>query len=272
MLSSALPSSRKQTHQSGVFVRTTPGSQSLARGLTILRAFRNGVELLTNADIADRTGLVRPTVSRLCRTLVETGFMEYDSERRGYRLSIASLSLALAFRSTEPEMDVALGLMRELAQGRQVNVGMATADLDEMVYLESVRFSRKGIFRRMVAGSRIPMVETSLGCAYLAGLNPAQRDIALRHLSQAHVNSQAKRLDKEIKKFHAQGYCYAQWQAGMGAIAAPLHSPSGRTYAVNISFPLGSEDEESALIKAYAPLLLGLISQIEQAWQRSNDP
>jgi len=279
VLSSALPSSRKQTHQSGVFVRTTPGSQSLARGLAILRAFRNGVELLTNADIADRTGLVRPTVSRLCRTLVETGFMEYDSERRGYRLSIASLSLALAFRSTEPEMDVALGLMRELAQGRQVNVGMATADLDEMVYLESVRFSRKGIFRRMVAGSRIPMVETSLGCAYLAGLNPAQRDIALRHLSQAHVNSQAKtwpaqakRLDKELKKYHAQGYCYAQWQAGMGAIAAPLHSPSGRTYAVNISFPLGSEDEESALIKAYAPLLLGLISQIEQAWQRSNDP
>lgn len=278
MPASALPSSREQTRQSGVFVRTTPGSQSLARGLAMLRAFRHGVELLTNADIADRTGLVRPTVSRLCRTLVETGFMEYDTERRGYRLSIASLSLALAFRSTEPEMDVALGLMRDLAQGRQVNVGMATADLDEMVYLESVRFSRKGIFRRMVAGSRIPMLETSLGCAYLAGLEPAQREIAMRRLQQVHANSQAKtwpasakRLNKELQKFLAQGYCYAQWQAGMGAIAAPLRSPSGRTYAVNISFPVGSDDEESALITAYAPLLLNLIAQIEQAWQRPTD-
>jgi IclR family transcriptional regulator, positive regulator for flagellar biogenesis len=235
----------------------------------MLRAFRHGVELLTNADIAGRTGLARPTVSRLCSTLVESGFLEYDTQRSGYRLSIASLSLALSFRYTEPEMESALSLMRVLAQGRQVNVGMATADLDEMVYLESVRFSRKGIFRRMVAGSRIPMIETSLGCAYLASLDTFQRKKTLLTLRQAQSPvwpSMAKKLQKELKKFRAQGYCYAQWQAGMGAIAAPVRSPSGRTYAVNISFPVGGDDTESALIKEYAPLLQDLIAQIEQAW------
>ena len=269
-----LPSSRQQTRQSGVFVRTTPGSQSLARGLSVLRAFRHGVELLTNADIADRTGLARPTVSRLCRTLVESGFLEYDTQRSGYRLSIASLSLALSFRSTEPEMESALSLMRVLAQGRQVNVGMATADLDEMVYLESVRFSRKGIFRRMVAGSRIPMIETSLGCAYLASLDASQRKKTLLTLRQAQSPawpSMAKKLQKELTKFRIQGYCYAQWQAGMGAIAAPVRSPSGRTYAVNISFSVGGEDTESSLIQEYAPLLQDLIAQIEQAWLQPNE-
>jgi DNA-binding IclR family transcriptional regulator len=236
-----------------------------------MRAFRHGVDLLTNADIAERTGLVRPTVSRLCRTLVESGFLEYDTNRRGYRLSIASLSLALSFRSSEPELESALSLMRDLAQGLQVNVGIATADLDEMVYLESVRFSRKGIFRRMVAGSRIPIADTSLGCAYLAGLDSTQREKMLQTLRQAHPHEWPQMtiaIQKALGTFRVKAYCYAQWQAGMGAAAAPIHSPSGRTYAVNISFPVGAGDAENALLQQFAPLLLELVAQIQQGWSQ----
>jgi DNA-binding IclR family transcriptional regulator len=236
-----------------------------------MRAFRHGVDLLTNADIAERTGLVRPTVSRLCRSLVESGFLEYDTQRCGYRLSIASLSLALSFRSSEPELESALSLMRDLAQGRQVNVGIATADLNEMVYLESVRFSRKGIFRRMLAGSRIPIAETSLGCAYLAGLDSTQREKMLQTLRQAHPHEwpQMKMTtQKALRMFRVKGYCYAQWQAGMGAAAAPIHSPSGRTYAVNISFPVGAGDAENALLQQFAPLLLELVAQIQKGWSQ----
>lgn len=271
MQSPSLPSSRQQTRQTGLFVRTTPGSQSLERGLNIMRAFRHGVDLLTNADIAERTGLVRPTVSRLCRSLVESGFLEYDTHRRGYRLSIASLSLALSFRSSEPELESALSLMRDLAQGRQVNVGIATADLDEMVYLESVRFSRKGIFRRMVAGSRIPIADTSLGCAYLAGLDSTQREKMLQTLRQAHPHEwplMKIAIQNALRTFRVKAYCYAQWQAGMGAAAAPIHSPSGRTYAVNISFPVGAGDAENALLQQFAPLLLELVAQIQQGWSQ----
>jgi len=275
MQSASSLSSRQQTRQTGLYVRITPGSQSLERGFSIMRAFRHGVDLLTNADIAERTGLARPTVSRLCRSLVESGFLEYDTQRRGYRLSIASLSLALSFRSSEPDLESALSLMRELAQGRQVNVGIASADRDEMVYLESVRFSRKGIFRRMVAGSRIPMADTSLGCAYLAGLDSMQRDKLLQTLQQAHPHEwpQMKMaIQKALKMFRAKGYCYAQWQAGMGAAAAPIHSPSGRTYAINISFPVGAEDTENDLLQEFAPLLLELVAQIQQCWSPLKAP
>lgn len=264
-------SSRQQTRQTGLFVRTTPGSQSLERGLSIMRAFRHGVDLLTNADIAERTGLVRPTVSRLCRSLVESGFLEYDTQRRGYRLSIASLSLALSFRSSESELESALTLMRDLAQGRQVNVGIATADLDEMVYLESVRFSRHGIFRRMVAGSRIPIAQTSLGCAYLAGLDTLQCEKLLQTLAQSHPHewpNMKKAIQKAHKNFRSYGYCYAQWQAGMGAAAAPIQSPSGRTYAVNISFPVGAGDADNTLLQQFSPLLLELVAKIQQGWTR----
>ncbi|WP_350294133.1 hypothetical protein [Limnohabitans sp. Rim8] len=52
MPSPSLPCSRRQTRQTGLCVRTTPGSQSLERGLNIMTAFRPGVDLLTHADIA----------------------------------------------------------------------------------------------------------------------------------------------------------------------------------------------------------------------------
>ncbi|KAF1067457.1 helix-turn-helix domain-containing protein [Variovorax sp.] len=150
-------STRARTQATGTFVRSTPGSHSLERGLALLRAFRHGVDVLTNAELADRTQLPRPTVSRLTRSLVDAGFLAYDLEQRGYRLTAACLSLALSFRSSEATLARALPLMRALAEGRRVNVGLAVADQLEMVYLESVRLSRLGIFRRILPGSRLPI-------------------------------------------------------------------------------------------------------------------
>lgn len=70
-------SSRRRTREKGSFVRETPGSRSPERGLSIIRAFRPGHPLLTNAEIAERTDLSRPTVSRLTRLPVDAGFLEY---------------------------------------------------------------------------------------------------------------------------------------------------------------------------------------------------
>jgi len=114
-----------------------------------------------------------------------------------------------------------------------------------------------------------------LGCAYLAGLDSMQRDKLLQTLQQAHPHEwpQMKMaVQKALKMFRAKGYCCAQWQAGMGAAAAPIHSPSGRTYAINISFPVGAEDTENDLLQEFAPLLLELVAQIQQCWSPLKAP
>src|SRR5690606_2344735 len=48
-------------------------SMNLARGLEVLRAFSASSPLLGNREIADRTGLPKPTVSRLTYTLTLLG-------------------------------------------------------------------------------------------------------------------------------------------------------------------------------------------------------
>lgn len=260
-------STRALTQATQVFVRSTAGSQSLERGLRLLRAFRHGSGTLMNAELAERTGLPRPTVSRLTRSLVDAGFLVYDLPQKGYRLAPACLSLALAYRSSEPVLERALPLMRELAEGRRVNVGLAVADQLDMVYLDSVRLSRLGIFRRLLPGSRIPIAPTSLGCAYLAGMPPAQRQQLLARLKQAHGKgwpAQQRHVEQSLRDVRSQGFCHAQWAAGMAAVATPLPAPGGALYALNVSFPMAAcADEDS--VRAHAALLLDLKRKLLRA-------
>ena len=54
-------------------------------------------------------------------------------------------------------LQVAAPLMATLADSRRINVGLAAPDRDEMVYLESIRYSRRIAFRNVVSGLRVPM-------------------------------------------------------------------------------------------------------------------
>lgn len=265
----ATVSTRRATQETGHFTRATPGSQSLERGLQLLRVFRPGVAVLTNAQLAHRTGIPRPTVSRLTRSLVDSGFLEYDIEQAGYRLTAVCLSLAQSFRSEQRALDLALPLMRSVAEGQRINVGLAVADQGEMVYLDSVRQSRLGVFRRIAPGSRIPMELTSLGSAYLAGLDESGRRILLNGLAASHGQAwpallvQIQRAITDVRKL---GYCHADWQAGMVAIAAPAVTPNGKVYAVNISFPF-AEGDRTVHVKRYSGMLLELVGSIRSVWQ-----
>jgi DNA-binding IclR family transcriptional regulator len=146
------------------------GNRSLERGIEILRAFRPGVDVLGNGEIAERTGLPRSTVSRLTRTLVNSGMLDEAHDRRAYRLAASVISLGHAMRIGSPVLNAIGPLMRAESIRRKVNVGLATADRTMMVYLESIRYSPRAALRNVVAGQQVPMELTSLGRAYLAGL------------------------------------------------------------------------------------------------------
>lgn len=263
-------SSRRLTREVGRFVRETPGSQSLERGLLLLRAFRSGGSLLTNADLAERAGLPRPTVSRLTRSLVDSGFLAFDMRSRAYRLTAAFLSFARVFRDDVPALDLALPLMKSVAEGESINVGLAVADQFEMVYLESVRESRRGIFRRIVPGSRTPMELTSLGRSHLYTLDEAARQQILRHIVSKYTHGWdevASQIEEAFTDLATKGYCVAAWQPGMVAIAAPLQAPDRTLYALNISFPSSAAEIDDAQVARYAPKLLRLAKDIAAVWE-----
>ena len=66
---------------------------ALARGLEVLRCFRAENPILGNQEIAQKTGLPKPTVSRLTFTLTELGYLRYSKNLRKYQLGTAVLAL-----------------------------------------------------------------------------------------------------------------------------------------------------------------------------------
>ena len=242
----------------------SPTNRSLERGLELLRAFRPGTDRLGNGELAERTGLSRATVSRLAQTLVGAGMLHRLPGRGGYRLAPAVLSLAHAMRAGSSVLQVAAPLMRTLAEDCRINVGLAAPDRDEMVYLESIRYSRRQSFRNVVSGQRVPMELTSLGRAYLAAAPAAERKRLLdvfRQRRAPHWPEVRDQIEQSVQQVQSLGYCAAAWQPNVAAIAAPIRTPEA-LYVVNISVATGESIE--SLIDAHAPRLLDIKEAIER--------
>lgn len=225
----------------------TDRSQSLARGVEILRSFRPGDDLLGNADLSERTGLTRPTVSRLAQTLVDAGMLERDRRKRAYRLAAPVLSLAHTMRSGSPVLSVAAPLMRAEAEKRRINVGLATADRDDMVYLESIRYSRRATWRNVVAGQRVPMELTSLGRAWLATAPDNVRRSLFEHFRdrrRGRWGALARDIGTAIDSMHRDGYCWTSWQPQVVALSTAIVLPDGPVYALNMSVTTEAPPDE----------------------------
>src|SRR6201996_1609912 len=69
---------------------------ALARGLDVLRAFQPNDGLLGNQEIAARTKLPKPTVSRLTYTLTKLGYLTPVPRFEKYQLALAAMALGYA--------------------------------------------------------------------------------------------------------------------------------------------------------------------------------
>jgi len=243
----------------------SPRNRSLERGVEVLRAFRPGSAQLGNAELSERTGLPRSTISRLTQTLVGAGMLQVDPDTRTYRLAPAVLTLAHAMRSGSQVLALASPLMRGTAQTHKINVGLAAPDHDDMVYLESHRYHPRPSQRSVVSGQRVPMALTSLGRAYLAIAPSVETQLRLQHWRQARGpqwSALQTAIEAAAQDVSHHGFCVAAWQHEVVALATPfVHQ--GAHYVLNVSVstarPLADMRPE------LAPILMTLKQQVLHA-------
>jgi DNA-binding IclR family transcriptional regulator len=260
--------------ETAIYLRKSSTNRSLERGLEILRAFRPGISLIGNGELAERTGLPKSTVSRLTQTLVASGFLQYDFNANAYRLGVPLLSLGYAMRQGSEVLKIALPLMRDAAEGQRINVGLAVADGNEMVYLESVRRNQTEMFRHVVSGSRVPIELTSLGRAYLSTISATERKAILQHCRTRNASGWKDILSEvteAIEHIGQRGYCAACWQGGITSIAAPLQLINHPAYVFNISLSTKSLTDDVVLEKLVRTLKK-LLQDVRAAMTIASDP
>jgi DNA-binding IclR family transcriptional regulator len=237
---------------------------ALARGLEVLRCFTPDQEDLGTSQIARMTGLPQPTVWRLCNTLSQLGYLVPGRTPDRLRVGASVLLLGHAAITHTGISEFALPLMRQMAQQVQASVSLAERDRFAMVVVQ--RCDASSLFRLHI-GSSLEMSNSSLGWAYLAGLDPASREATLRELKRHHGTSWgkvAKNIDQALADHAHYGVVFnlGKSHRDVNAIGVPVISPDGRrVMALTSGGPRSSLTREQ-LLGHVAPALKELAGKI----------
>lgn len=204
-------------------------ANTLARGLGILRAFRASDNGLTHAEIAQRTGLPKPTISRLTYTLCELGYLTHAGRNERFRLGPAAVALGSVASLSISFVDLASETMQRLANDTGTLALIAVRDGDRMLLAKTWR--PEGVATIWLEpGHRIPMFGSSSGMAVLATM--AEERFAI-------LNAPADMID-----FRQQGY---DQMIGQGFTIAPEPTRYARTVnAVSVPYFAGEFGESVA--------------------------
>jgi len=151
---------------------------ALARGLDVLACFRAFDSELGNAELAQRCGLPKSTISRLTHTLTELGYLQALTDPVRYRLGSSALALAPAAQQGADVLAVARPFMQELADLSKGVASLIVRDRGRMLIFENCQ-AESYLTLRVPVGSRVSGLTTAAGRAYLLALSNTEQRQAL---------------------------------------------------------------------------------------------
>ena len=198
---------------------------TLARGLEILGAFRPGDDGLSNAELSSRTGLSRPTISRLTNTLVQLAYLDRNEAGR-YILGTHILRVAHPLLAQLRVRQVARPVMHEFAEHAKGTVSIGTIDGVDALYVETTRLVSVRDYVPDI-GFSLPLVRSAMGRALLSMLQPERRTglvARIRRESPEAWKQFGKTTEKSIEQCVQRGFCASlgDFRPQIHAVAAPL--------------------------------------------------
>jgi DNA-binding IclR family transcriptional regulator len=242
---------------------------ALARGLDVLRAFRPNDGLLGNQEIAARTKLPKPTVSRLTYTLTKLGYLTPVPRFEKYQLAPAAMALGYAALANLGVRHLSETFRDDLMRQTGGACAVGARDRLSMIYFGQSKASLN-VSVQLDVGSRIPIATTAMGRAYFWALGPDERAQLLREFREHYGHRWAKMRDGleragEMIARHGFVISAGEWQDDVHAagVALKLNDGTG-PYAFNCGAPAFRFTEER-LLNDIGPRLLAMVRNIEAA-------
>lgn len=233
--------------------------QSLARGLSVIRAFDAEHAELTLSDVARRAGITRAAARRFLLTLESLGYVASDA--RAFRLTPRVLELGFSYLSSLSLPEIVQPHLEALSREVDESVSAAVLDGADVVYIARVP-TRRIMSVRITIGTRFPAFATSLGRVLLAGLPDGAADAALAASDLPHLTDRTltdrSALHDELVRVREQGWSLVdgELEPGLRSIAAPLHGRDGRVVAaLNVSTSATRDSVEHVRDAYLSPLL-----------------
>lgn len=245
------------------------GIQVIARAAEMLRLLQAHPEGLSQAEIGERLGMARSTVSRILSALDDEGLVASRAARGRYRLGPAIARMASTARRGVV-IDVH-PFLEELSRELEETVDLSILDGDRATFVDQV-VSPHRLRAISAIGESFPLHCGANGKALLASLSPEERGHALPgRLAKLTANTitTPAALRKELDRVAAEGIAYdrEEQSEGICAVGAVLTGVSAEKVAVSVPVPAQRfyrrETELAAALRAW-------IATVE-AWFRAGD-
>ena len=241
---------------------------TLARGLEVLRCFTPAEPMLGNKEISVRTGLPKPTVSRLTYTLTRLGYLRHNMRMAKYQLGSAVLSIGYPLLASMSIRQIARPFMKELADYTNGAVNMGIRDRLSMVYVEACRSGNLATLPDI--GTSIPIAQSVMGRAFLYACTPPEREAVLNQMKVKEPEMLRKHqaaITKSLEDIRDKGYCVSggELRREVHAVGAPMRrNVDGEIVTFNCGVPAFLL-KKGQLEDDLGPRLVAMVRNIEAA-------
>ena len=243
--------------------------QSLARGLAVVKSFSPTAIELSASDVANRTGLARPTARRLLLTLEQLGYVRAIDGR--FTLTAKSLELGTSYVAALGIWDVARPHLEQLVAATGESSSMSQLDGSDIVCIARVGVPKIIAFSVHV-GTRFPAAVTAPGKVLLADqpVDQLAGILAIPTRSDAEPTETISitRLKAQLIEIRRQGWALVdeELSRGLRAIAAPITDVDGRTIAAINTPTHAAETSIDRLLGEFLPQLVATAKAISTDW------
>lgn len=237
----------------------------IGRAFRVLAALGEDATTVSLARLAERTGLPKGSLHRLCAQLIDQGVVERVGV--GYRLGFRMYDLGMRASSPRDLRNIALPLVSELHAVTKCAAHLSVLKDDDLFIVNAVT-GRSGLRYALVPGGRRRALETASGRALVAMAAPEVRERILRNVYCP------PGLRAEMDRVAAEGVSRLRVDNKLQALAVPVMGWEGYSVAALslccADFPARHDDFINALRGAARVLEAKLKEVPGSVWYTSN--
>lgn len=234
----------------------TAGNQSGEKLLNVLEFIILKGEPQRLQDVANELGMNKSTALRFLKTLVNTGYINQDSETSKYAATYKICALANKINLYTELRKIAHPYLERMAKIFGESVNMAVEDKMASVYVDVIRGSSQSLVTVQKIGNAVPMHCTGNGKILLLNYSDEDLDrlIKVKGLTKytEYTLTTKEALRAELEKIRQRGYAYDEQERELGArcLAFPIYGDNGKVIAgMSVTGPQNRMTDEVLLPK-----------------------
>ena len=241
--------------------------QSFLRAFKILEAISRSSSPPSATELSDLTGTSRPSVVRLCQTLLQEGLVSRALDGKSYTYGLRLCRLGTDILAGGAMMAERSFLLRQASEQIGETCNIVIHDQGTMMIVDRVE-SNWAVRAAFEVGTRVPLDTSASGKLFLSSLPKASKSRVLGTLFKSSGSTdKRKRLEKELEKVRSQGFSVDDQvlRDGMAAVAVPIKDSRGRFCAAlsaqGATFRFSTKDaaKHAAVLRPFADQLQKLL-------------